>query len=137
MERGWGLFITREEIERRGARRISDLLYGLPDVRVVRRSELESTVRFGTELSRVNVGPLSQGDDGAPQVVADVPLRCAPLLYVDGMKFGRADEVLDQVGPAEIEGIEVYRRSSEVPPEFGGIYARCGVILVWTRRWEQ
>jgi hypothetical protein len=134
MEKGWGYFITREEIEKRGARRISDLLHGIPDVRVIRRSELESTVRVGTELSRINVGPLSLGTDGAPQIVVDTPFRCSPILWVDGSKFGRADEVLDQVGPTDIEGIEFYRRSSEVPPEFGGIYARCGVLLIWTRR---
>lgn len=136
MEQGWGHFITRDEIARRGARRISDLLHGLPDVRVIPLSELQSTVRFGTELSRVHIGPFSIGEDGTPKVVGYAPLRCAPLLYVDGIKFGRADEVLDQVGPAEIEGIEVYRRSTEVPPEFGGLHARCGVILVWTRRSE-
>ncbi len=134
MARGWGHFITREEIQKRGARRISELLHGIPDLRVIQRSELESTIRIGTELSRVNIGPLSLGEDGMPEVVGDMPLRCAPLLYVDGLKFGRVDEVLDQVGPTEIEGIEIYRRSSEVPPEFGGIYARCGVIVVWTRR---
>ncbi len=134
LDRGWGIFFTRDEIQKRGARRISDLLHGLPDVRVIRRSDIESTVRFGTELARVNVGPLSLGEDGAHQIVGDSPLRCSPLLYVDGIKFGRADEVLDQVGPTDIEGIEIYRRATEVPPEFGGLYARCGVILVWTRR---
>jgi hypothetical protein len=56
------------------------------------------------------------------------------MMYVDGVAFGRADDVLDQVGPTDIEGIEIYRRATEVPPEFGGLQARCGVILVWTRR---
>lgn len=134
LSRGWGYFITRDEIERRGARHIADLLHGIPDVRVIRRSELESTIRVGTELTRINAGPLSVGEDGSPNVVSDQPLRCSPILYLDGVKFGRVDDVLDQIGPSEIEGIELYRRATEVPPEFGGIYARCGVILVWTRR---
>jgi hypothetical protein len=134
MARGWGSYITREEIRKRGARQISELLYGRPDVRVIRRSELQSTVRVGTELSRLNVGPLSLGEDGTPQLAADAPLPCSPMMYVDGVAFGRADDVLDQVGPTDIEGIEIYRRATEVPPEFGGLQARCGVILVWTRR---
>jgi hypothetical protein len=33
-----------------------------------------------------------------------------------------------------IEAIEVYRSASEVPMEFGGNSASCGVIVLWTTR---
>jgi hypothetical protein len=132
--KGWGVFITRAEIEKRGANKLQDLFHGIPDVSVQRISDLESTIRMGTEFSRVNVGPLSLGETGTPQVAGLTALPCSPIMYVDGMEFGRVDEVMDQVSPGEVEGIEVYRRAGEVPHQYGGIYAHCGVILVWTRR---
>jgi hypothetical protein len=33
-----------------------------------------------------------------------------------------------------MEAIEVYRSASEVPIEFGGNSASCGVIVLWTTR---
>ena len=35
---------------------------------------------------------------------------------------------------ADIEAIEVYRGAGEVPIEFGGSSANCGVIVLWTKR---
>jgi outer membrane receptor for ferrienterochelin and colicin len=40
----------------------------------------------------------------------------------------------DVVSPASVEGIEVYRGLSTVPPEFLNPDAVCGVIAIWTRR---
>jgi len=33
-----------------------------------------------------------------------------------------------------IESVEIYRRTAEVPIEFGGSSAACGVLVLWTRR---
>lgn len=132
--KGWGVFITRDEIVKRGAMRLQELFHGIPDVSVRRISDLESTIRMGTEFSRTNIGPLSLGETGTPEVAGIAALPCSPIMYVDGMEFGRVDDVMNQVSPGEVEGIEVYRRAGEVPPQYGGIYAHCGVILVWTRR---
>ena len=33
----------------------------------------------------------------------------------------------------QISGIEVYTGAATVPPQFGGVDRRCGVIAVWTR----
>jgi hypothetical protein len=32
-----------------------------------------------------------------------------------------------------VYGIEVYRGSGEIPAEFGGSTAGCGVIVMWTK----
>jgi hypothetical protein len=32
-----------------------------------------------------------------------------------------------------IGGIEVYRSAAEIPPQFNGSGAACGVIVIWTR----
>jgi hypothetical protein len=33
-----------------------------------------------------------------------------------------------------LEAVEVYRRAAEIPMEFGGSSAACGVLVIWTRR---
>jgi hypothetical protein len=33
-----------------------------------------------------------------------------------------------------VEAIEVFKGLGSVPPEFLNVYARCGVIAIWTRR---
>jgi hypothetical protein len=37
------------------------------------------------------------------------------------------------ISPAEIEAIEIYRGAAEVPAEFSGSTAECGVVAVWLR----
>jgi hypothetical protein len=33
-----------------------------------------------------------------------------------------------------IQGVEIYRGAAEVPGEFSGTDASCGVIVIWTKR---
>jgi len=41
---------------------------------------------------------------------------------------------IDELGiPSELVGIEVYRRASELPAEFGGAMEGCGAVAIWTK----
>jgi hypothetical protein len=40
----------------------------------------------------------------------------------------------DLVSPHDVFAMEVYRSPAEVPSEFHGPNAGCGVIVLWTRR---
>ena len=105
MERGLGVFIGREEIEKRNPLRTSDLLETVAGVQLLRN-------RWG-------------------ETVAVMRARCAPQLYMDGVRLGAGS--VNLVHPIDLEGIEVYRGPAEVPAEFshrGG----CGAIALWTRR---
>jgi len=117
-QRGGGWFITGEEIRRRGATAVTDVLAMAPGVWLRRSGR-----------SRV---PYTRGD-------------CPALIYVDGFllngglgrgrRGGGADVALDDIlKPSAIEGIEVYQGLSKPPPEYMTPDARCGVILIWTRR---
>ena len=116
-QQGRGNFLTREDIEVRGAVNFTGLLRNVPSVEVIRmRTSGRSTIRFK--------GRVRAGRD------------CPPLLWVDNMKWGAIDG--DQgpdpeLFPPEIEGIEIYTPAN-VPPDFSGIGDDCGVIVVWTRR---
>ena len=106
---GRGTFLAREEIEARGVERFEELLRALPGVEVVQVGELRHTVRMAG--GRFN--------------------GCSVQFWVDGV---RVDERWAMaMRPDGIEGIEVYRRLSEVPVEFG-TGGLCGVVAIWTRR---
>lgn len=118
---GLGTLLIREEIERRAIDKVSDALRNIP--------------RLDIDDSR----PLT----GSPDVMRNPAIwymrggtRCAPTLYVDrhvvatgGQQPVRLD---DYTTPSEVEAMEIYIRSSEVPVGFDEL-SNCGVILVWTR----
>jgi hypothetical protein len=60
---------------------------------------------------------------------------CQPAVFIDGVQIrAKPMELLFEMHPGSVEGIEVYQGAATVPGEFGGSSAQCGVIAVWTRR---
>jgi hypothetical protein len=56
--------------------------------------------------------------------------NCEPEYVVDG----RAENMFGAVTPIrDIVALEVYTGPSDVPGEFAGATAGCGVIVIWTR----
>ena len=108
---GLGTILTRDDIERRVGGRVTDLMQGMAGVRVIPGPE-------GTTI----------------QMRRAVSLRGCPVqIYLDGIKVGTGSPD-DYVIPTELEILEVYRGGSQVPPEFSGSDAQCGVVAMWTRR---
>jgi carboxypeptidase family protein len=118
---GLGTMIMREEIQRRAIDNITDVFRNIP--------------RIDIDESR----PLT----GSPDIMRNPAIwvwrgsrRCAPTLYIDrhvvAAGGNNAVRPADYVTPTEVEAIEVYTRSSEVPLGFNEI-TNCGVVLVWTR----
>jgi hypothetical protein len=118
---GRGHFMIREEIERVAVERISDALRNVPRI-----SLLESRPLVGSPaVMRSPAVAFRLGGD-----------QCSPTLYVDRTMVAtgvngpvRPDEF---VSPGDVEAIEVYARSTEVPVTFDAIND-CGVIVIWTR----
>ena len=109
-ESGQGHFIDRAVIEKRtGARTLAHLLYGIPGVRVGKTGEVSLTG------------------------MASLYGRCSTNVYLDGLRIEDAGWTRS-VHPMDVEGLEVYRRPSEIPPQYGGPDSGCGVILIWTRK---
>ncbi len=121
-ERGTGKFIMRDDIERSMPRRVTDLFRSVPGVRV------QPTPR-GDKLQMASSVPVLYGGVGTER--GDCPVQ----YYVDGSPFTPAyPGVLgNEIRPDEVEGIEVYRRLSEVPVQFRRPGAECGVVLIWFR----
>lgn len=55
---------------------------------------------------------------------------CQPTWWIDGVQVYSFQE---NTPIRDIYGIEVYRGPGEVPGEFGGSNAACGVIVIWTK----
>ena len=104
---GRGQYLVREEIEKSGANSLQGAVRGLRGV-------------------NIDCG----GGNGCMIRMARAPMRCHPEYIVDE----RVDNTFGPDTPIrDIEGIEVYTGPSDVPGEFAGRTAGCGVIVVWTR----
>jgi hypothetical protein len=117
---GLGFYITRADIERRHPGSVSDLLAGIPGVRL--ESSSVNGMRRAVYMSRALSGPRD----------------CPAQIFIDGFHWNRGSGyglvIDDAVSPEAIEGIEVYRGLSSVPAEFLTPDSHCGVIAIWTKR---
>lgn len=103
---GMGFFFTRDEIERRHARSLSDLMRGVPGV--------HTTCGRGSCVIQMSRSPRG----------------CRPEYYLDG--FPASFSVGPDFPLTGIYGVEVYRTASEAPTDFRKPELRCGVILIWS-----
>jgi hypothetical protein len=55
-----------------------------------------------------------------------------PQVYVDGARVGR--DAFGWLSPGDMLAVEVFLGPAQVPLQYGGTDAPCGVILIWTRR---
>lgn len=113
MGQGAGRFFTAEDVERRNASRMTDVLRMVPGLRIESRG-FQSTVRM-------------RGS------------RCAPLVWLDAQPLFAAEIDLDAFDPRTFEGMEVYSGAASVPVEFQGnqrMSSACGTIVLWSKRGE-
>jgi len=113
--RGGGAFITRADIERRHADKLSEIL----------RSVAGVSIRSNTTAGQ---RPVVEIDRSSRSIASGV---CEVQLYVYGHPYPRGN--IDDFPPETVEGIEVYRGGSELPTEYRAQTAGCGVIGIWTR----
>ncbi len=119
-----GIFLSPEVLEEKRPRKVSDVFFGLPGVRVA-----EPVYGSGARAVWFRVGERFRVC--WPMVFVDRHLVSTGGLLGAGAEPAAVDELVR--GP-DVEAIEVYRGASEVPPEFNGPNAGCGVIVIWTRR---
>jgi hypothetical protein len=104
--RGFGRFVTRDDIERRNPANLSTLLAGSG---IVMRC-----IRTHCTPTRYSSGR-----------------RCAVAVFLDGLRV--EDYNIDLIPPEDVVGIEVYRQGADTPAEFSRYSADCGAVLIWTK----
>lgn len=51
-----------------------------------------------------------------------------------GSPTAEAADAVNLIHPSEVKAVEIYRGPSEIPGQYLDSNARCGIILIWTRR---
>lgn len=108
---GMGAFLTRADIERQRPSYLSDALRTVSGIRFQ-----PNGVRGGAYVTMSRSGGT----------------HCPIQYYVDGQIIGPGFNI-DEIAAGDVEGLEIYRGASQVPPEFNRRMAGCGVIAIWTR----
>ncbi len=112
-------YLLRDDIEKRNARNVVHLMQGMKGVRTAGRDVL---MRGGQTMG-----------------IHALRSSCKPSVYVDGALVraggtGIPMTYLDVIeSPNNIEALEVYTSAAQLPIEYGGATAACGVVLIWTR----
>jgi hypothetical protein len=120
---GFGVFLTPELLDERRPHKVTNLFFGLPGVRVIEPSG-------GAGGRAVYL----RGGDRGDRI-------CWPMVYVDrhlvstgGLAGAEPTAIDDVVFASDILAVEIYRSPAEIPSEFHGPNAGCGVVVLWTRR---
>lgn len=112
---GNGIFIARDEVERRNTLRLSDVLQAKRGVRLVRLGGGKLGVRFAM-YSRARS-------------------NCVPNIWLDGMLA--PDLEIDDISANDVEAMELYESLASVPGQFAprgsGALLSCGTIVIWSR----
>ena len=110
---GNGVFVEREEILRRNASGVTDVLRGRNGVNVIRDSGNNPTL-FGRNLTGAGY--------------------CAMGVLIDGVFINTNGIGIDQIANVQdVRAIEVYKTGPSVPAEFQRRETDCGAVLLWTR----
>jgi hypothetical protein len=104
--KGFGRFVTSEDIERRKPANLSAMLSAAGiTMRCVRTACYPARYASGR--------------------------RCAVPVFLDGLRVEAYD--IDNIPPSDVLGIEVYRQGADTPAEFSRWSADCGAVLIWTK----
>ena len=132
-QRGTGFFLTREQLERQGDRKLSEIMRrAVPGIRMVSSGDGSGTFIATERGTGTTPGALS----GKP------PRPCYAQVFMDGMRIYGQSWGADATSPPPdlnsfvaqgIEAIEFYRPGGGTPPEFRTDTSQCGTLVIWTR----
>jgi TonB family protein len=108
--RSSGYFISRDEIDKKSYRSLSQLLRTVPGINSI---------------------PLRVGGNG----IRMRGNRCRPLVWIDGVPMPAAEVDLDAFPTSSLHGIELYSGATTAPIDLqvNGSLSSCGTIALWSR----
>lgn len=128
---GLGLFINREEIEIRNPLQTVEIFQGRPGVKtgVQPVGVMGGSVLMFSRCS--GVPPLVNVYVDSRKMYPETVTHGTPWEVATQLK-AQVGQMVNQVNPADIEFVEIFRGPGELPPEFND--GNCGAIAIWTRQ---
>lgn len=124
-ESGPGEYFTRADIERIRPREVSDLFRIVPGMVLSVSPEGDTSPRMVEGAITYRSNASAGGGDRS---------SCPILWFVDGSPIEPTDGKIDtEIDPAEVEGIEIYRRTTLAPAQYRRGHSNCGIVLIWKR----
>ena len=138
--RGNGSYLTRAQIDRMHAPRLTDLLRTMPGVSVEMGDhgslvvELRRSKSFTiTPMPAVKADTSGSAPPTAGSTVGQASVKKCPANFlVDGLPIDGTGTADVETRPETIEAIEVYS-GGMVPIEYSARNSECGVVMIWTR----
>jgi hypothetical protein len=129
---GAGYFMNEQRLKAAAGAPLSDVLRGVPGISVSSAKSVYGPLIY-TNANQIQnqLSPFRRGRVPNSQMQIG---PCPMQLFIDGKHFSTQDLGIDIINPQDLIAVEVFRTIAEVPAEFGGLHARCGVVSVWTRR---
>ena len=128
---GVGHFFDREALERIAPIEVTDVVRQVPGV----------WVRWEADVNRYQISLQSRsearatGGCGEPAIYLN-GRRVSPTGHLSVAAMGNTIELNQIINPGDLDGVEVYRRASDVPLEYNDQYSACGVIALWSRKYQ-
>jgi len=117
-----GAFLTREDLDRRAASRFTDILRSIPGLRLT--SSNGTVTYLGSGRASVGEAPCWA------QVILNGTVIFDPTTDL-GSVSGPPN--LDGFSPRELEAVEYYRGTADVPVQYLSRGAICGTLMLWSR----
>ncbi|HEY5060377.1 MAG TPA: carboxypeptidase regulatory-like domain-containing protein [Gemmatimonadaceae bacterium] len=143
--RGFGSFLTRDELAKQGSKRLSDILAQVRGVNVLHGNIRSYLV--GKRMTPALCGPKAPPAcfqvygfyvPDADERLDGMQTACYTQVYLDEALMNRGDPTppadINAFLPEQIEAIEYYADRSAVPARYVGSQARCGVLIIHSRR---
>lgn len=122
-----GLHYTRSQLEKANVNTLGEFLQSVPGFSVLDPTSTASMRMARTANYTMGLrGPMGSG--------------CHVGWFIDGHRIdlpNQRDPLTDGLGQIQldaIEGVEVFRGLSEMPPEFAAPDLRCGAVAIWSRK---
>jgi carboxypeptidase family protein len=122
--RGWGTFITREQIDSINPRDVKTMFEGIKGVFVDQNGVFFNRC-YGNAAMGAELGELWIDGDRVTK------FQTGGRTAVDTRGM---NDYLEDIPPREIQAIEVYTSSVDIPAEFTSGGSPCAVIAVWRKR---
>jgi hypothetical protein len=136
---GVGQFMTGDQIHARNPLTVTDLMRTFLGVKIMETGGGGGSYRYYLASARGSIMTVPAPPEPVPGLGGvrnpgiQAALGCFMEIYIDDVHISTPIDLNTLPPPASIAGIEVYSGVSEIPLQFRGLGAMCGVVLIWTK----